>query len=142
MTFKKFFIAFLLLSVILPIYHARGAVESDLGSIQNIQKIIKEKTPNFIAKPIIYVVNKIDGFRESIKIKIEERKAKTEGELNAPKEPGESDGKMSEFFKAFKYLELFILILLLFIFSIKLLYYAFVVFVILLILRFFWFRIY
>ena len=140
MAFRKIFIAFLLLSVILPIYHARGAVESDLGSIQNIQKIIKEKTPNFIAKPIIYVVNKIDGFRESIKIKIEERKAKTESEIGS--KPDEGSKERGELFKVFKYLELFILILLLFIFSIKLLYYAFVVFVILLILRFFWFRIY
>ena len=125
----------------LPVYVAEGVTEPELGSVENIQKIVKEKTPNFIVKPILYVVDKIDGFRESIKLEIEIRKTKTESEIKSDTEPGK-ENTTTEFFRAFKYLEVFILILLLFIFSIQLLYYAFVVFLILMIARFFWFRIY
>ena len=125
----------------LPVYVAEGVTEPELGSVENIQKIVKEKTPNFIVKPILYVVDKIDGFRESIKLEIEIRKTKTESEIKSDTEPSK-ENTMTEFFRAFKYLEVFMLILLLFIFSIQLLYYALVVFLILMIVRFFWFRIY
>ncbi len=55
---------------------------SSLGSIENIQNLIKENTPDFIAKPIILTANVVDGWREGLSIVSDKKKEAVKNEIN------------------------------------------------------------
>ncbi|MDP2789271.1 MAG: hypothetical protein Q8O46_04495 [bacterium] len=167
MNFKKILIIIFLVSVFFPVYGAvaatptpeptkdtiKNTVEAIPSSVENIQKIVQEKTPEFVVRPILYVIDKAEGFRKNIKMIFESRKEDVEVKIEFKKEilnnkedaqkelPDYSVG-LTELFNAFKYLEVFILVFLIFIFSVPWLFYTLVVLLIILISRFFWVRIY
>lgn len=127
--------------------------EASFKSVRNIQEIIKEKTPEFIKKPILWVVNKLETFRMSAVNALEARKDKTRVQLDGEAvilnednplalEEEELKGIMGEAWDALRYLEVFILLILLFIFGIKFIFYSIVIVLIFGVARFFWYRIY
>lgn len=135
---------------------------SSLGAIQNIQKLITEKTPDFIAKPIEITASAIDGFREDLGIASDKKKEETKTEINnlnivSPtpdlkdlKNPQkttvitttDNTNKKSKIFKPFKYVELFFLTLSSFIFNNKLIFYGLLAVILFLLGRFAWRKIF
>lgn len=132
------------------------------NSIGNIEKWVKEKTPDYLIEPIVALKNRTENFRKNIILKVETRKRDVEYAIGpkVSREDKESldtqeakDEKLvkevpsyyagfAEVAKAFKYLEVFILIVILFVLSTPLLYYSFFVLATVVVLRFFWYRIY
>lgn len=137
---------------------------NSLGAVQNIQKLIAEKTPDFIAKPIEITASAIDGFRESIGVASDKKKEETKTEINnLDTTKTTSDFKTSKnvknittnttnttdntnnknkLLKPFKYVELFFLTLSSAIFNNKLIFYGLLVTILALLARFAWHRIF
>lgn len=109
--------------------------------VEDIKKIIKEKTPDFISEPIVSTVDKLEGFRESTNIASENKRAEVKNEievLDSKKDTSSSETKTSPFLKPFKYIELFFLSIFSFILNNKVLFYGLIIVVVFFILRFIW----
>jgi len=116
-------------------------------SLKNIQKIITEKTPNFIAQPIISGTEMVEELRTNIAFASKKRKEEVKAQMEVLSVGRKNDEKISsdqenaevnKFLKPFKYLELFFFTLVSFVFNNKFIFYGIVVAVILLVLRYIW----
>lgn len=94
------------------------------SEIENIENIIIEKTPAFIAKPITSAVDKLEDFRTNSSANVEVKKENTREEienLNAADEKGVQTNSAK---KPFEYAKLYFYSLLSFILNSKFLFYA------------------
>lgn len=113
--------------------------------VEDIKKIIEEKTPDFITKPIISTFNRIGEFRENINLTSENKKEEIKNDikvLDSIKNTSNSETKTNPFLKPFKYIELFFLSIFSFILNNKILFYGLIVIVVFFILRFIWEKIF
>ena len=80
MTKKNIIIILLLIFYLLPAYKINAQYSStDIkSSTKTIKKVIGESTPDFIAKPIIFVVNTIEKFRSDVSISFEIKKTEAQ----------------------------------------------------------------
>lgn len=108
-----------------------GKSESQLESIKNIGKIIEEKTPEFITKPIISTTSTIEKFRADIGAASASKKAEVQDQIKVL-----GDVEENKFLKPFKYVELFLFSLFSFIFNNKFIFYVILVFAISFLLRY------
>lgn len=117
-------------------------------SIENVEKIIAEKTPDSVAKPIALTASIVEEFRSNTgtasKNKKEEVKNKIQALNDNPALNSITDSKISsaistnKFLKPFKYIELFFFTFLSFIFNNKFIFYGILITIIFLILRYVW----
>lgn len=121
------------------------------NTVQNIQKIIGENTPEFITKPIIITTNAVEKFREDVGATSYNKKEEVKTEIEAlnktpppsldPKSP-DSKIESSKILKPFKYIELFFLNLFSFIFNNAIAFYIFISAIVFLISRYIWYLIF
>ena len=121
-------------------------------SVSDITKMIEEKTPDFITKPIVSTTNKLEEFRESIITISENKKEKVKNEIKVLNNPvtetklqkGSSTPKetVSPLLKPFKYVELFFLSVFSYILNNKILFYGILVIMVFFILRYIWKKIF
>ncbi len=136
--------------VITPDSNTNDTVDnSSIGAIQNIQKIIAEKTPDFIAKPISMTASAIDGFREYMGTNSANKKETTKTEIKtldnnstSAENSTTSNLNKSKFLKPFKYVELFFLTLSSAIFNNKLIFYSLLGAIVFFLVRFIWHKIF
>ncbi len=117
---------------------------SSIGSesIKNIEKVIEEKTPEFITKPVILTTNTIEKLRSDTGTFLKEEKETVQNQikaLNNAKTSGDTENtEASKFLKPFKYTELFFFTFLSFIFNNKFIFYIILAFIIFFLLRYIW----
>ena len=114
-------------------------------SISTIKKIIEEKTPDFITKPIVATANKLEDFRINANITGENKKEEIKNEIKAletAKTTPKENAKTSPLLKPFKYVELFALSIFAFIFNNKIIFYGLLAIIVFFILRFIWKKIF
>lgn len=121
---KKIVIAFLFLFFLIPIYDmsvasAAEATASSSSSIRDLGKMVVDKTPNFIAKPIVYVIDKLEKFRIDTSVDFEIKKKNTQAEIKAQ----ESKIEKNQALKVYEYSKLYFFGLIYFILSVKLVFY-------------------
>ena len=105
-------------------------------SVENIGKLVEEKTPAIIAQPIIASIDGLENFRESIGNSSKNNKEEIKKELQAVKSAqAENPSKLS---KPFQYVKLFFLSLLSFVFNNKLIFYGLFLLIVFFILRYLW----
>ncbi len=109
-------------------------------SIKNLGKMIEEKTPEIIAKPIIATASGIENFRENIGDASKNTKEAIKKEFESMKNTQNSEktvenGKLST---PFKYIKLFFFSLISFIFNSKLIFYGLLLGIIFFLLRYLW----
>ena len=118
-----------------------GILETSSKSIENLGKLIEEKTPDIIAKSIVISSNTIENFRENIGSFAKDNKEETKKELDEIKSGKTDEGtatKTDKFVRPFKYIKLFLLSLVSFIFNNKLIFYGLSVLAIFFLLRYIW----
>jgi len=126
---KKFAITLALIFSILPIYKIQAQTynadttdskiySSGLELIKNIGKLVEKNTPDFIAKSIIRVINKVEKLRLDMDLALKNKK-----------QAAQSENKKTE---------LFFFSLLSFVFNNKLIFYGVLIAVILMVLRYIW----
>ena len=126
---KKFAITLALIFSILPIYKIQAQTynadttdskiySSGLELIKNIGKLVEKNTPDFIAKSIIRVINKVEKLRLDMDLALKNKKQAAQSEN--------------------KKIELFFFSLLSFVFNNKLIFYGVLIAVILMVLRYIW----
>jgi hypothetical protein len=124
---KKCAAAVLFLIIFLSgIAHAQISTSEE----NNIRKVIGEKTPSFLAKPIIATLDAIENFRIRGGISAEERKAEVIARLD------DYSTKSNLWVRILRYLELYSLIFWSYLFNHQILYYVVIVIIILIILRY------
>lgn len=121
-------------------------------SVLDITKIIKEKTPDFITKPIISSANSLETFRKNLNTISDNKKEEIKKEIEALNDSnlvvGLSKGNATiktdtnPLLKPFKYVEIFFLSIFSFIVSNKILFYGIIIVVVFFILRFIWNKIF
>lgn len=121
------------------------------GTVENIKKVIEEKTPAFILEPIISTTDKIEAFRINAVIVTTNKKEEVKKEI---KVLGTSDEKSktnntklenensNSIMKPFKYVELFLLSLSSFILNNKVIFYGLIIFATFFIFYFIWKKIF
>ncbi len=114
----------------------------------SIADTIKEKTPDFIAKPILYVANGIESFRESTDNKISNTKDKIKADIQKIKDSvngttanAKTSGK-NALSKPFEYVKLFFTAILSAILDFKILFYGLSALLLFFIFRFIWRKIF
>jgi len=112
-----------------------GILNVSSNSIENISKLVEEKTPSIIAKPITSVVNSIEGLRESVGSLSADNKEIVKKELKNIKENAENTSKLAT---PFKYVKLFFLTLVSFIFNQKIIFYILSLIIVFFLLRYVW----
>ena len=121
-------------------------------SVLDITKIIKEKIPDFITKPIISSANSLETFRKNLNTISDNKKEEIKKEIEALNDSnlvvGLSKGNATiktdtnPLLKPFKYVEIFFLSIFSFIVSNKILFYGIIIVVVFFILRFIWNKIF
>lgn len=113
------------------------------GQIQNVQKLIIENTPDFIAQPIILTVDKIEAIRKNAGLVSQNKKVEVGNQIKAYNEKiTPKSAPNNKLLKPIKYIELFFLSIFSIIFNNKLIFYAILVFMVFLIVRYFWHKIF
>ena len=109
-------------------------------SIKNLGKMIEEKTPEIIAKPIIATASGIEDFRENIGNASKNTKEETKKELEDIKNTKNSEktAENGKLFTPFKYIKLFFFSLISFIFNSKLIFYGLLLGIVFFLLRYLW----
>ena len=107
-------------------------------SIEGLNKLIEEKTPNIIAKPIINIVNYLEEFREDIGNLSKEKKEEVKKELEIIKSEKEIIEKNNKLLTPFKYIKFFFLSLISFIFNQKIIFYSLSLVIAFSFLRYIW----
>ncbi len=120
--------------------------------ISDIKKIIEEKTPDFITKPIISTTNSLESFRENLNITSENKKEELKKEIKAlndsnlvvglPKGNATIKTDTNPLLKPFKYVEIFFLTIFSFISNNKILFYGIIIIIVYFLLRFIWKKIF
>ena len=108
-------------------------------TVSDIKKIIEEKTPTFIAEPIVSTVSTLEEFRINTNIASDNKKEEIKNEikaLDAPKNVSKENVKTNPFLKPFKYVEVFLLTVFSFILNNTILFYGILTIVVFFILRF------
>lgn len=114
------------------------------GQISKVQNVILENTPDFIAKPIIGVVNSLEELRENAGTSSKNKKEEISNQIKAldnaeaPADP-ESNSKLQ---KPLKYIELFFLTIFSIVLNNKWVFYITLALVIFFLIRFIWHRIF
>ncbi len=107
--------------------------------IQNIEKIIEDKTPEFISKPIAVGANALEDMRQSVGVRSEDQKIEVKGELqNIPSPKPNTSNSSSGALKPFKYVELFFMTLISFIFNHAVVFYIVLALLVWHVARFIW----
>lgn len=136
-----FLLALILVPVVSLAQEYSNAGNSGSDQIHNIKKIIGEKTPEFLAKPIIWGVTALEDFRVKTSASLKEKKDKLRVEISLFGEdkisPTEK-AKQSELAKPFKYAILFFVFIAWVVFSYIFVFYGFVLVIVFLILRSIW----
>lgn len=125
-----------------------GILSTGSESIENIGKLIEEKTPKIIAQPIIAAANAIENFREGIGNFSKDTKNEIKKELEAKEESTAvkenkttKENKIEEPYKLskpFQYIKLFFLSLVSFVFNNKFIFYGLSFLIVFFILRYLW----
>lgn len=121
-------------------------------SVLNITKIIEEKTPDFISKPLILGASTVENFRQDISAASESKKEKVKNEIKAL-DNSSSEAKLrkgsstpketvSPLLKPFKYAQLFFLSVFSYILNNKILFYGLIIIIVFFLLRFIWKKIF
>lgn len=134
MTFKKVGIVLLLM---ISMFGAHETYAQTTNA--NIKKIIGENTPNFLAKPIISIVNTVEKFRSDMGIAVDIKKDGAKKEINIfndTKTLPQNTTTVNNIQKSFEYIKLFFFTILSFIFHNPLTFYIISLLLIFLILRF------
>ena len=114
------------------------------GLIQKIENVVKEKTPDFISKPIDATSNAIEGVRNNISASSESKKKELTKEIkdSATIKTSDKTAENNKILKPLAYMELFFYTALSFIFSNKIVFYGILLVLLFFILRFIWHRIF
>ncbi len=111
-------------------------IDSGTQSIENIGKLIEEKTPNIISTSIISSTNGIEKIRSNIADTAQNSKEEIEKNLDLLRDnKKEGAGKLT---KPFNYIKLFFMSIVSLIFSNKIIFYSISVAIVFLILRYLW----
>ena len=115
--------------------------DSDVDSVKNF---ITEKTPSFIAKPIISTTDFLENFRQNTSEKTEVKRDEAKQELEDIKkiETESETGEKQTSQKIFKYIEVAVLQIVLFIFSNQFVFYTVLFILVFLVLRYIWLKIF
>ena len=120
--------------------------ETNTGTtVSDIKKIIEEKTPNFIAEPIVSTVSTLEEFRINTNIASDNKKEEIKSEikiLDAKKTTSKENTKTNPLLKPLKYVEVFLLTIFSLILNNKILFYGFLIVIVFFILRFIWKKIF
>lgn len=119
----------------------KSLIDTSSITIPDFGKIIEDKTPDVIAKPVVATASGVDSLRSNIGNSIEKTKAEVKQELN-PKTEEKKKTPDNKIMKPFKYVELFFLYLFSFIFNNKFIFYPLCLIIIFFILRFIWRKIF
>ncbi|MEK7060001.1 MAG: hypothetical protein AAB970_00055 [Patescibacteria group bacterium] len=115
-------------------------------SISDITKIIQEKTPDFITKPIVSSVDSLETFRKNVKITLDNKKEEVKKEIktldNTTNSAIAENKVKNPLLKPFKYVEIFFLSIFSFILNNKIIFYGLIIVVVFFILRFIWKKIF
>lgn len=121
-------------------------ITTDIAStpISDMKKIIEDKTPTFITKPIIATTNKLDEFRENTNISTQNKKEEVKKEITELNKTNTTNSKTSSnsVLKPFKYAELFFLNIFSFVLNNKVIFYSVLFVIIFFLLRYFWKKIF
>lgn len=112
--------------------------------IQNIEKFIVEKTPDFISKPLVLGANTVEEFRSNIGAASENKKGEVSNQikiLNNEKNPPDSKTN-TNFQKPLKYIELFFLTIFSIILNNKWIFYIVLALIVFFLARFIWRKIF
>lgn len=125
----------------------RSEIVPGLESIRNIEKIIGENTPEFIAKPIILTATAIEKWRSDTAIVSKNKKETAQSQIKAldftknndeKTVPDSKNVEVNKTLKPFKYIEFFFFTFLSFVFNNKFIFYGALMTVIFLFLRWIW----
>ena len=108
------------------------SAETISNTMTNLGKLIEEKTPYFIAKPIIAATGGIESWRESTALDSKNAKVETKKQLDTAK------NDTSKLGRPFKYIKLFFFTLISFIFGNKFIFYGLSVVLAFFFLRYIW----
>lgn len=147
MTLKKFGIILTLILFLLPIIKIHGQnsntkTSGTVSAVENVKNIIVDKTPAFIAKPIVISANALEALRANINkqsiLKTEESKK----ELEDIKKLEKTNPNTNKFTKYLKYLEVFFFQIVSFISGNIYAFYIFLLVISYFIVRFIWRKIF
>ena len=112
------------------------------SEMKNIENIIRNKTPIFIAKPIIATTNILETFRENTKAKASDQKVEAQKAIDAIKKTEEEKPIDNKIVKPLAYLKMFFFQLVSIVFTNQFVFYIVLFGIIFLILRFIWHKIF
>ncbi len=107
-------------------------------SIENLENLVEEKTPDIITKPVIISTNILEKFRENIGSIVKNTKEETKQELEVLKNTTEKKEEDNKFLTPFKYVKFFFLSLISFIFNQKIIFYSLSLIIVFFFLRYIW----
>lgn len=117
-----------------------GLSISDIASsIENTEKFVEEKTPDYVIKPVVSTLNAVENFRQDTATLSNNKNEEIKNEIKTldNKKTGTTiKTQTNRFLKPFKYVELFFLYLISFIFNNKFIFYGVLVLVVFFILRY------
>lgn len=130
-----------------------GLLDAGSQSIENLGKLIEEKTPSLVSKPIIASTNGIENLRQKIATLSANSKEETKKELESmktstvDKKPTNTKNSKdaqtqktdtNKLLKPFKYVELFFFSVISFVFNNKFIFYGLSLVIVFFILRYIW----
>jgi len=142
MTSKKFLLILIIVISFFAFCKINAQNTSANPDIENIKNLIQEKTPAFIAKPIIATTNALENFRKNIGEKSNIKREEVKKEIENSKTQEEETTKNSKTSKYFQYAKLFFFRLASFVFNNQFIFYVVLFTIISLIIRFIWMKIF
>lgn len=135
MSFKKFFAVLFLALILSPVYKtyaANSATKTAPSSAGSIEDTIIEKTPGFIYKPLVSLIDKTEKFRIDTGITWEINKKAAQKEIDSLS----SEIAKNQFIGVAEYSKLYFWSFLAFVFKIKFVFYIISLVVVFIIFRF------
>ena len=117
-----------------------SADDTGFESIKNIGNTIEEKTPSFIAKPVVLGASIVEDFRTNTGATMQTKKEETKMEVDTLSKAPPSKTTNSSILKPLKYIQLFFLTIISFLFNNKIIFYLVSLALVFFILRFIWRR--
>ena len=115
------------------------------SSISDMTKLMEDKIPDFIAKPMVLGASTVENFRQNISTASDNKKREVKNEIKAlenSKVTLDSKAAKNTLLKPFKYVELFFLSISSFILNNKILFYGILIINIFFLLRYIWKKIF